>query len=281
MSQEDKNINTLVIGKAKTGTTALSTLIKEETGAQSYILEPKGILDILRHPGYSEEKSNVTKIIFEHFDTRMRHLNAIIHNQLYVQYDKVVFIRRDIRDEMLSRLLYLSKAMAAKNFPKSTWEEWRDVLRKKEENPQSLSFREVCQAFGKIFQGNAWRDVVDVHSHSDRLFRDFIKTAVARKYGLINYEDMIDNKFDDLEEYMGFRFTKNTSDIALGDYQYTKRSAAYGGWKHFFLDSDVSLIRPILKAKQIDVYDDWVVEPTHKLEPKHFSEYVWKLSGYA
>lgn len=272
MSDERTKINCLVIGKAKTGTTALARLLQTETMAPVLHMEPKGIRDILGT--LDNGQSYVTKIIFEHFRGRYRHLNAIIHNELYAQYDKVVFIKRDLRDEMLSRLLYLSKVLAGANHSKDKWQRWIEALQDKEHDPSSISFKELCLLFQEIFAANAWRDITGLHTQTEREFLNFMGNSVKRDHYILKYEDMIDNQFDELSEYLGFPVTHSTADIEMGPWSYTKRSAGYGGWRRFFLESDIEEIRDILKRRKLDDFEDWDLEPVSSLPASDFSEYV-------
>lgn len=272
-----RSASTLVIGKAKTGTTALAHLLQLETGAAVCHMEPKGIreiLDVVPAGGVF-----VTKILFEHFKGRQRHLSAILHNELYVEFDKVVFIRRDLRDEMVSRLLFLSKIVANADHPESSWKDWHRALRQKEEDPSSLSFHALCDRFQSCFGPNAWRDITGVHTDTEVRFNAFVTDAIERDHVVFAYEDMIDHEFGALEEYMGWPFTNSLEDIELGRFDYTKRSADYGAWREMFLESDCEEIREILSEKGLDSFDDWTLQAAPELDRRHYSDYVARMSG--
>ena len=279
MPVDPTTMNTLVIGKAKTGTTALAMLMKRETGAKTLHMEPKGILDFVSD--IPEQNNYVTKIIFEHFRGRYRHLNAIIHNELYAHYNRVVLIKRDFRDEMLSRLMYLSKVLSNKNHPAERWYAWIDVLRAKEADPQSLSFRTVCDRFNEIFNVNAWHDLTQTHTESEREYRHFIASSLRRPHHVVSYENMMDNKLGGLEAYLDFKLQSSTSEVELGQYSYTKRSGSYGGWRQFFIESDVEEIRQLLNNRGLNTYRDWNLNPVTSLNPQDYSEYVRRMCGLA
>ena len=270
-------INCLVIGKAKTGTTALSHLIQLETDAAVLQMEPKGIKEILA--SLPEERNHLTKVLFEHFRNRFRHLNAIIHNELYVHYHKVVFIRRDLRDEMVSRLLYLAKVVSFAEHGEAAWRTWYDAWRQKEADPQSLSFRDLCGIFERAFGPNAWRDITKVHTGTELQFRNFLKSTVKRDHVVIDYEDMVDRKFEKLSEYFGWEFSSQLEDVELGDYAYTRRSESYGAWKDVFLEADIAEIRQILADNRIGDFEDWNLNPAPELNPAHYSQYIAGVSG--
>lgn len=277
MSESSTPLNCLVIGKAKTGTTALAHLLQIQTGASLLHMEPKGIKDYL---GALPDSGNyITKIIFEHFRRRYRHLNAIIHNELYAKYDKVVFIRRDIRDEMVSRLLYLSKVISHDTHSDEAWRAWIDALRRKEQAPGSISFRQLCETFQSIFGPNAWRDITNLHTDTELEFNSFISGSVRRDFTIIQYEDMIDHRYGALEEYFGQAFSVNLNDIELGQFAYTRRSGKAGGWRSFFLPQDVEDIRSILERKGLNRFDDWTLDSDPQLNPADLSNYVLRMSN--
>src|SRR3546814_3052990 len=73
-------------------------------------MEPKSILEFGRE-SLENNGNEAIKIIYEHFIDHQRHLNAIVHGEFGFPVNKVVFITRDVRDEMISRLLYFAKPM--------------------------------------------------------------------------------------------------------------------------------------------------------------------------
>src|SRR3546814_4959959 len=73
-------VRVLVIGKAKTGTTALVHLIKHAIEPFGLVMEPKSILEF----GCERLENNgneAIKIIYEHFIDQQRHLNSIVHGE--------------------------------------------------------------------------------------------------------------------------------------------------------------------------------------------------------
>lgn len=270
-------MNCLVIGKAKTGTTALAHLLQSELDAKILHMEPKGIKDYL--PAIPEDGGYVTKIIFEHFRGRFRHLNAIVHNELYAHYHKVVFIRRDIRDEMLSRLLYLAKIISSADHSDEAWRQWVDALREKESNPGAVSFHQLCDTFQSIFGANAWRDITNLHTDTERDFNAFISNSVKRDFLVVSYEDLVDNRVDTLSEYIGFPLSGGFSNVELGKYAYTRRSGKHGGWRSFFVPQDVEEIRTTLERKGLNRFEDWELDANPQLAPEDLSEYVIRMSN--
>ena len=321
------HLNSLIIGKAKTGTTLLASMVKNATALptpadhvaisatkpqvravarpflklHNYVdsgrweiksaeveadaipkhepevlcMEPKGIADILK--ARPRNAPFTTKIIFEHYAGKLRQIDALIHNELDIEFNKLVFIQRDIRDEMVSRLIYLSKAMITNGLPPEVSKKWIDIIEIKERDPSSLSFFDVAEKFNEIFNANAWQDIVLRHSNTALLFDNFITQRVQRDHITVQYEDIIDGSLDTLSNYFGLTFDNDVAGVDLGNFAYTKRTASYGRWREFFLPSDVDRIRPILQAKGLDRYDNWDLTPVSALNPSEFSLYIKRL----
>src|SRR3546814_137060 len=105
-------------------------------------MEPKSILEF----GCESLENNgneAIKIIYEHFIDQQRHLNAIVHGEFGFPVNKVVLITRDVRDEMISRLLYFAKPMRNQGLPKDSpaekWAQWIELLEEKERRPRDIS----------------------------------------------------------------------------------------------------------------------------------------------
>lgn len=270
----------LVIGKAKTGTTALVHLIKHAMAPCGLVMEPKSILEFGRE---SQEKSGneAIKIIYEHFIDRQRHLNAIVHGEFGFPVDKVVFITRDVRDEMISRLMYFAKPMRNQGLPKDSpeekWAQWIELLEEKEQKPQEISFKCLCDRFKAIFDVDVWSNITRMQENVR--YENFRNKAVARHKIVVAYEDMITGQMDELESYLGVTLPSDMSSVNLGSFGYTKRSGTAGNWRTFFTEEDVEILRPHIGAKLDDArYQDWALNPQSGLNPDDYSRYVARLA---
>lgn len=268
----------LIIGKARTGTTALTYIIRKACLAQKVIFEPKS-LDVLRKTSQTKETNEVIKIIFEHFNGQYDDLNSLIHGELKFPVEKVIFIFRDVRDEMISRLLYLSKVLRQKNYPETSWRQWILMLEKKEKNPLSLSFFDLCSIFLDIFSINAWDHVVSGPLHYSVMLEKFAKDITTRDKFILRYEEMIDGKLENLERYIGYQVDRNLKNLNLKKLSYTRRSASYGNWKTFFTEKDVEILNPLVVGKLgQEYYTDWELTTASHLDPRHYSSYVERMA---
>ena len=102
--------NVLVMGKAKTGTTVISkTIQKSLPGEVEYHLEPRKTDFFASAKLLQRDCSHVVKVLFEHWGNRPNLRYAIVYGETGVAFEKVVFIVRDLRDELISRLLYWAR----------------------------------------------------------------------------------------------------------------------------------------------------------------------------
>lgn len=270
----------LVIGKAKTGTTALVHLIKHAIEPCGLVMEPKSILEF-GHESLKNNGNESIKIIYEHFIHRQRHLNAIVHGEFGFPVDKVVFITRDVRDEMISRLLYFAKPMRNQGLPKDSpaekWAQWIELLEEKEQRPGDISFRFLCDRFKAIFDMDIWANVTRMQE-SVR-YENFRNKGVAREKIVVTYEDMVAGRMTDLGSYLGVALPSDMSNVNLGPFGYTKRSGTSGNWRAFFTEEDVKILRPLIGAKLDDArYQDWALSPQLALNPDDYSRYVARLA---
>lgn len=243
-------------------------------------MEPKSILEFGRE-SLANGGNEAIKIIYEHFLHRQRHLNAIVHAEFGFPIDKVVFITRDIRDEMISRLMYFAKPMRNQGLPKDSpeekWAQWVQLLEEKEQKPQNISFRFLCDRFKAIFGVDVWANITRMQDNIQ--YENFRNKGVAREKIVVAYEDMVVGQMKELESYLGVAIPPDISSVNLGPFGYTKRTGAAGNWRAFFTEEDVEILRPLIGAKLNDArYQDWALSPQSGLNPDDYSRYVTRLA---
>jgi hypothetical protein len=263
-------MNYLIVGKAKTGTTAFSKIIANSIPGSIYHLEPKG-LDYFECKKHDMGKTHVVKIIYEHWQSKPRSRNALVHNELSIKFHKRIFIVRDPRDEIISRLLYLVYPWAMSGaYQAEKFAQWVELLKMKESNPASVSFFEMVDAVRLIFGA----DLVTQLKGNIRAYYEFINAAPSGSY-VARYEEFVAGNRAGLENYLGLTFPEK---IELDDLERTKRSASFNNWKEFFLLEDVRRFKEEL-GPAIDLYgyEDWDISTPSKLDPSNYSDYVSSL----
>lgn len=267
----------LVVGKAKTGTTLISHLLASSLSGSRVLMEPKSSLEFYKNviPFGGDE---IFKIIFEHFISKLPELSEIINNDKQENsVDKLVFIKRDVRDEMVSRLMFFSRALPPNELQAPNWRKWISLLEEKERSPADQSFYSLCCKFQELFAINAWENVL-MHVREAVVFDEFIEKQVKRDFFTIRYESVVKNDTKDLSDYVGAKIAKRAEEIRLGDLEYTKRTGSFDNWRRYFTDDDVEILRPILTSElNDDCYDDWRLERPGALPAEHYSGYVERM----
>ena len=196
-------------------------------------------------------------------------------------YDRKIWMARDPRDAAVSRMLYRWHRGIIGH--KKQYQAHLDLVLEKERNPKSVSFNEICRYTGH----NGWpRSVDDVIEEEQKRYGpmcDFVK-GLGNDWFLFKYEDMVNQKFDALNDYLGFK-VQSEAEVPVGTgKEKVVRKKAYGDWRHWFVEEDVPLLKPaLLPYMQVVGYDcdDWSLSAEPAIEPQFSSEYMQGLSRKA
>ncbi len=196
-------------------------------------------------------------------------------------YDRKIWMARDPRDAAVSRMLYRwHKGHKGK---KKQYETHFELVLKKEKNPASISFAELCRYSGH----NGWpRSIDDVVAEErvryDRM-HDFVM-ELGDDWFLFKYENMIAGNFDALNEYLGFAVKVDAEvPVSTGKAKVVRKKAS-GDWRQWFTKQDVELFKPAYKGyMELIGYDldDWALDENPVIEPEYSSVYIQNLSSKA
>lgn len=229
----------LIIGMAKSGTTIISKTVQNTLGIPHYHLEPKTIA-FFEELG-SQEKDAVVKLIFDHWKSRLRLLNAIVHDELGTRFANNIFICRDPRAALVSRLHYVafpffSQATAAAE----TKALWLDVFRRKEDDPDRLSLREMIETMKERFGVDVSRDV----GQTSEVYANYLSHLPESRKLLIKYEDFVAGRLDQLS---GKALFTGLRDVGH-DLRRTRRSGGIEDWKSFLVESDLDWLNKLFRV---------------------------------
>jgi hypothetical protein len=251
----------LVLGPGRSGTTAVARAIEIAAGPQVEVFfEPRGLASVR-----SEASSStvVAKILVE------RWLPA--DRQHMDWFDRRIFIARDPRDVVISRLLYQVYAMQFIHDPKKL-EEFLTALRAKEQSPGEHTVQSLFDLVARL-EGtdNGLALTARFHRKAVKLWR-----ATHDTIHLLRYEDFVDGRTEDLSAYLGLAVTEHP-DVAPR-WQRVTRTRSHGNWKHWFTAADDELVSRTFRD-YLDVfgYDDWVKPAEQIIDPEHSSEYVKRI----
>jgi hypothetical protein len=263
----------LILGLGKSGTTAM--VYKVAGGLPNCHAFSGG------QPG--KHVGNYENAVYKHtyeerkgksFDLYKEHLKK-------EPYDRKIWMARDPRDAAVSRMLYRwHKGHKGK---KRQYESHLALVLKKEKDPSSVSFAELCRYSGH----NGWpRSIDDVVAEEqvryDRMHA-FVK-ELGEDWFLFKYEDMIAGDFDALNGYLGFAVKVDAEVPASTGKAKVVRKKASGDWRQWFTAQDIELFKPAYKNyMELIGYDldDWALTANPVIEPEYSSEYIQNLSRKA
>ena len=221
-------------------------------------------------------KNVVVKIIYEHWNAMPNLRLGLVSNETKLKFDKVIFIVRDPRDCLISRLFYgvytaLLSDDSEQNVEKA--KEWVAFIQEKERDPRIVSCYEAFDKSNKLF-GYRWNinNFIAIFSK----YTEFLKQNKKSAF-ILRYEDFIDRNLKSLEGYLGFPLSVNDS-VGV-KYSRTVRTKSYGNWKEFFTCEDVVRLKTPENQQLLAQYgyDEWVLSENPHLAPQNGSEYIKKL----
>ncbi len=188
----------------------------------------------------------------------------------YTNFQYKIAIIRDPRDLLISRFLFhlLSRKL---KLDLTHRERIIDLLVRKRLNPHSIS---LITLITTIFNNN--NKISNILRHYES-YLSFLEKDTS--FYLFKYEDLIDNNYADLEEYLGASINID----AQVDKQLIRvaRSKQYNNWKNWFTLEDVEYLKPLFDPilKKLGYDNDWQLNKTQVILPEHADEYVqrfWK-----
>lgn len=258
-----------MVGLAKTGTTVISKALQNTVGVKNYHLEPDEI-SFFEKLGRSGDDA-VVKILYDQWKHRPRLFNAIVHDELGTKFERNIFITRDPRAEMVSRLNYLPyHYFFDTDRPSGDADKWVNLFRRKEADPQSLSLGEMIDIIHEQF-GQFSRHALQVGASVQRQYANHLATIADERKTLVRYEDFVTGQ---LNGPIGDLLSGSRE---LGqDLEKTRRSNGVDDWGAFILDRDREWIDAALgPAVRALGYDPDFV-PDHGISGR-CSEYVERL----
>jgi hypothetical protein len=178
----------LVLGREKTGTTAISNCVAKTIGTNRYLFEPKrmGALNQMRG------KDGVAKLLYEHWADRPDRLRGLVTGRAGPGFDRVIVIVRDPRAALISSVLY-----SAYDFfcdPQNSGKEaaWIDILLRKQEDPRGVSMEEVMIGLAAL-AGVNYNGHPPVNGDHIQSWLAFIDSLPAKSHAILRYEDFVSN----------------------------------------------------------------------------------------
>jgi len=259
----------LILGLGKSGTTAMLYKIsgglpncKAFSGGRpgKYIGDYENA--VYKHT-YEERKGKSFELYQDHLQKE--------------HYDRKIWIARDPRDSAISRMLYRwHKGYLGY---RKQYEAHLELVLKKEKDPKSVDFHEICRYTGHNGWPTTTAKVVEEEQNRYEQMRKFVE-GLGDDWFLFKYEDMVDKKFKALNEYLAFDVTAEAEVPKGTGKEKVVRKKASGDWRHWFTEKDVELFKPAYTPyMELIGYDcdDWVLDPQPVIEPEFSSVYMQSL----
>lgn len=251
----------LIVGTAKTGTTALLYGVAQAMGAQTVVHMEERIA-----PRQPLPPQLAAKVILEH--ERADELAAF-----GAGFDRRVLLVRDPRDNLVSRLLYTAGTQRELLDDPAYLRTFATLLQRKQREPAKLPLLQL-PPLGRpsVFLSKTCA--------ANRALADFAATAAAAEHGqwfILRYEDLVAGRLEALSAYLGVTVQGGASVAA--EYQRVARTKGAGDWRHWFTDDDVVCFRPLLAPLMaaLGYPDDWTLAPAPQIAPEHSWQYFERL----
>ena len=222
----------LIVGLARTGTTAVATTVRNTLKVRKLLMEPEDFATIEQ---VSADERLVIKIIFEHWRTRTDGLKALVCPTVGDHTPTTIAIVRDPRDEAVSRLHYLAyDYFSTRPSTEDDRAAWIEIFRRKEETPDSVSLIDMQSQIINRF-GNGFLAPKAVYEAYCQFIDDILGAPTVH---LLRYEDFINNTIASAPLCAILSGNRNVD----SSYRRVFRSGSSGAWRHFLTDSDVAVI---------------------------------------
>jgi hypothetical protein len=259
----------LILGTGKTGTTVM--VYKVSGGLPNCLAFSGG------RPGkyVGDYENAVYKHTYDErkgkgFDLYREHLQK-------EQYDRKIWMARDPRDAAVSRMLY--RWHRGYKGHKQQFAKHLELVLKKEKDPLSVPFAEICRYTGHDGGFRSVEAVIAEEMQRYQKMTEFVK-GLQDDWILFKFEDMVAQKFDVLNNYLGFEVQADANVPTTSGKAKVIRKKSTGDWRHWFLEEDMEFFKPaFLPYMELIGYDcnDWQPDPNPVIEPEFSSVYLQSL----
>lgn len=245
----------LIVGQAKSGTTALYFLIARAIGVPTGYFEDR----IETIPPLPSDA--VAKVILEHETGE-----AV--RSLADRFDRRIALVRDPRDVLISSLLYFyctnQKLLGDDQFISG----FVNKVLEKQKSPNSLSLKEII-SFVQVSDPTFFDRYFD---HLSK-YADFLEN-IDNKWFVFRYEDFVAGRLNELSQHMGLPLDGKI-EIAP-EYAGVARTRAAGDWRNWLSQTDIEWLKPRLDPLlvRLGYVSDWDLPAEPVIAPEHSWSYL-------
>ena len=259
----------LILGTGKTGTTAM--VYKVAGGLPNCHAFSGG------RPGkYVDDYENA---VYKHtYEERKGKSFEVFKEHLKKEhYDRKIWMARDPRDAAVSRMLY--RWHRGYSGRKNQYEAHLDLVLKKESDPPSIPFSEICRYTGHDSWPRTAEQVIEEEQHRYDQMLKFVN-ILEKDWFFFTFENMVDNKVKDLNDYLSFEIQSDAEVPSSSGKAKVIRKKTSGDWRHWFTEEDLELFKPAFTPYMEFIgYDcnDWTISSHPVIEPQYSSVYMQGL----
>lgn len=258
-----------IVAPAKSGSTAIYNSCRNALSADERcyaIFEPQAPWPLMKLKNYDFSGTFVTKIMA----SRMIACGSFFHLDWF---DKRILLVRDVKDLMVSELLF-RPMVDPLSYEQGTLQEFVRLIQEKERAPQSMSVLGLHEEADKLgISSIDWTIYRDILLHLVNLRSRF-------SFSVVHYEDYADRDYSGLRQVLGRRVGQ--TDLSTSWVSHIQRRGQHGEWRTWFTPEDVefadSFFKEYNKAFQYDVARDYEVNSS-SIDPEFGSNYVLKKSA--
>lgn len=268
----------VIVAPPRSGSTALYSAILENWGGEDevdYYLEPEELSTAL----HSNEPKVLVKL---NLMTRWNYLEPTIE-ELLNRSDKIIFIKRDPRDVLISEFLYSTQAM---NFIKNPqlYDKFMKRLRAKEKTPRKynlldlIEFREGLERASSPswYQTRLWQNLAEDYEVLARLIEQYKNKALV-----IDYHEVNNELYAQVRSYLKLPVLPPKY-LRTDKPKLMIRERREDIWKNWFTVADLKrfadLFAPVMR--QLGYAEDWQLAPVQRINEGFSSEYVKSIINY-
>jgi hypothetical protein len=148
------------------------------------------------------------------------------------QFDKRIFIYRDPRDNVVSRLLFMLPQLI-NAFDQQALGTILELLRRKESDPYSVSVTEIIKTVASV----AKRDDLLEDIRARAILPARIMQRKSHGYFMMPYDDLVECRLGNLGDYLGVPIDGEFA--TTQKHAYVVRRKTSRDWCNWFLDDDV------------------------------------------
>ncbi len=254
----------LVVGLAKTGTTALFEKIRNAIPGEteSCFEGDRDAIKRLISVGY--KKSVVAKVL-------VGSPHPPLCTDRLDSFHKRILIVRDPRDRIVSGLMYRAYARCDIEAPDSILlphqlDSLIKQLQQKERSPAQYALSDIM--------GVDLRKRFPVYADA---YQQLFEIQKSGKFHVVKYEDMVSGRLGALEDYLNLELEPITT--VSSEFARVARSQRSGDWKHFLTQHEVDQIRVELHdaVTNFGYPDDWTIAANPTIDKEYCSEYVKRV----